>query len=264
MPKRKREEEIEGDTMSPNPGGSASPRAKTEPEIYEEDYEQYIVFVKSDNFIKQITLATKLFKIKGENILNIIPLNGKTCKVLCVDKFTANDLVLKQPVKEVTFYIPYFIKYSYGILKGKDTDIDEKDIILMLQNQAKIKSVYRFTKKLADVKNAAAQNFVTMPTNTIKVELETDQIPEYVHFYSLRVKVHQYYPRLRRATSAANTVTHKRSADKKKNMFEMRRMQKRQIHLFQLQTRTPIWSKQRSAYIERRKNWFRDWWLTNV
>lgn len=191
--KRKRGIETEEGNMPPKEGGSARTQ-----EIYVEDYEQYVVFVKSDTAIKQITLATRLFKLKGKNITNIIPINMKTCKVICANKVTANELITEQPVESVKFYLPFFIKYSYGILKGIDTDITEEDIIEMLKEQVKIKSVYRFNRKvIMDTKNTDADICTYVPTNTVKLEFEADQVPGFVCFYSLRVKVHPYYPRLK-------------------------------------------------------------------
>ena len=116
----------------------------TPPEIYNEDYENYIVYGRSINEqpIKKFTFLKKIFEMEKQ-ITNIVQINTRTYKIICLNKEVANNLVLQQPLEVigVKCSIPFINKYTTVIINQVETEISDDDLKLVLEKISKIHSV---------------------------------------------------------------------------------------------------------------------------
>ena len=105
-----------------------------EESLYSEDYEQYIVFLKSDSAINKLKIAMKIFNYAEKTVLELSQINDKLFKIVCDTKATANKLIIEQPLKDLNceFYIPFFAKYTTAIIRDIDTEYTEENLLELL------------------------------------------------------------------------------------------------------------------------------------
>ena len=162
------------------------------PDIYVKDHEKYTVHLRClqtpEGGIPKIKTATKVFQIIGEKCVFLNKISRDTVRIDCDSKNTANQLIIDQPFEGYVCYIPFFAKYSVGVLRDIDTELSENDIMNMFPNAfEKVFRMYRFNR----------ENNKREPTRSVKVFIECDNLPDYVTVYGLRCRVHLFTQRVR-------------------------------------------------------------------
>lgn len=161
-------------------------------ELYIGEYSNYAVYVKSEKTIGGLSLAKKLFNFGGKNCGNLKWITNKLYKIECATKEIANELVKKQPFEAMSVYIPHYCKYISAVIRNIDDDLTDNELMELLSESTKIKSVYRYKRTIV-VEGVSKQ----INTNTVKIEIECDELPEFIYAYGLRIKVHQFNQRIR-------------------------------------------------------------------
>lgn len=158
------------------------------PDLYVKDHEKWTVHVKSGVEIGKLKIAKEVFEKLGSKCLSLNKISRDTMRIDCSDKETANLLVKDQPFRDMKCYIPFHAKYCVGVIKDMDTSMSEKEINDLFDES--FNSVYRM-KRFDKVKNT------NVPTSSVKVTMDCDELPEYVTVYGMRCKVFNFEQRVK-------------------------------------------------------------------
>lgn len=170
----------------------AEERRTKPPDLYCNNHEKWIVHVKCINSggaeVGKLKFAKDVFEKLGNKCINLLKISKDTFRLDCVDKETANSLVKTQPFQNSKCFIPFNNKYCVGVLRDMDTTMSEQEIIDLFGGV--LNSVYRMTRfdKMKKVK---------VPTNSVKIIMDCDELPEYLTVFGMRCKVHNFEQRVK-------------------------------------------------------------------
>lgn len=90
----------------------------------------------------------------------------------------ANEIIDEQPFNGKKCFIPYHAKYLTGVLRDMDTNLTSEEIIQMFENKFnKVFRMYRY------------QNNERLPTKSVRVIMEADELPDEVTVYGMRCRL---------------------------------------------------------------------------
>lgn len=167
-------------------------REKKPPDKYKKDHEFYTVHLKSSERIEggipKIKTATKVFNVFKEQVTALKKITKDIMRVDFKTKEVANKAVEEQPLDGMIFFIPFHAKYSIGIVR--DIDIDQSDEMLLELFNGSVDRIQRMYRFNAD-KNQRE------PTRSIKIFIESDELPDYLTVYGMRFAVQLFQQRVR-------------------------------------------------------------------
>lgn len=171
--------------------GSEERRTKP-PDLYCNDHEKWTVHVKNINTVGaevgKIKFAKDVFQKLGNKCINLVKISKDTFRLDCLDKETANSLVKTQPFPNSKCFVPFNNKYCVGVLRDMDITMSEQEINELCGGI--FSSVYRMMR-FDKVKMAR------VPTNSVKVTMDCDELPEYLTVFGMRCKVYNFEQRVR-------------------------------------------------------------------
>lgn len=156
------------------------------PDYYYNDHKYYVVYLISENKedeVNRIKLAQKIFTLLGKKCLGMHKISRSTMKITFEDKETANDLIKQQPIKGLKAYIPYNIKYVVGVVQDIETDITDEEIVELFGGKIyKAYRIFRFDRTQDK----------RVPTKSVKIEIDAEELPAHLYVYGMRVKVFEF------------------------------------------------------------------------
>lgn len=158
------------------------------PDLYEKDHEKWTVHVKSGVEIGKLKMAKLVFEKLGSKCLSLNKISRDTMRIDCSDKETANLLVKDQPFREMKCYIPFHAKYCVGVIRDIDTSMSDKEINELFGGA--FNSVYRMMRFDKTINS-------NVPTSSVKVTIDCDELPEHVTVYGMRCKVFNFEQRVK-------------------------------------------------------------------
>ena len=132
------------------------------PELYIEDYENYVIHARSNNneCIKKFSFLKKMFDFGDKSIKGITQITKRLFKIDCANKEFANKLVLEQPLANID------INCSV-VINDVEPQINNDDLMMVLNKVAKVHNIYRFVRTIT-TESGPKQ----IPTSTIKRALK--------------------------------------------------------------------------------------------
>ena len=184
-------------TIAGTSGGAAQPFGPEPPDLYELDYEHYVIYARStgDEDIRRFTLLKTIIDLGEQNVKEIIPINRRLYKIECSNKEVANHFIIDQPFINIGIKctVPFINKYSTVIINDVETDISDEYLTFVLNKAGKLHNFYRFTRTLQNDKNETVQ----IKTKTIKATFEGDYLAKYVYVAGMRLQMKPYIPKLK-------------------------------------------------------------------
>lgn len=117
--------------------------------------------------------------------------NGKNrIKIQVPSRNQANKIIQSNELKLQKFkaYVPMFILFRQGIVRGVDTDLTEdeilKEITILFGGDAQATAVRRFNRRISE--NGSVKY---VPTGTIQVTFRAQSLPTHISIYYIRCEV---------------------------------------------------------------------------
>ena len=142
--------------------------------------------------INQMRLGSILNKLQAKNVISIIKIGFKRCKVIFGD-YRAANMIVKHPGLEehnlVARILPSFTM-KFGLIFGVPTEYTEEELISMADPISQAKTIERIYRK----DKASGELF---PTMRIKVGFKSNFVPEEVKFGYAIMQCKYYVPQIR-------------------------------------------------------------------
>lgn len=170
--------------------GEGAERENRPPDLYEKDHEVYTVHVKcierSENGVAKLMFAKEVFGKIGKKCVYLAKIARDIMRMDVDSKETANKLVKDQPFPGKTVFIPFHAKYCVGVLREMDISLKDDEIIELFGGV--FKNVYRMMRfdKVKQTK---------VPTTSVKITIECDELPEFITAYGMRCRVNTFEQR---------------------------------------------------------------------
>lgn len=162
------------------------------PDLYNNEHEKWTVHVKNLNTggieVGKLKFAKEVFEKLGRKCINLNKISRDTFRLDCLDKETANSLVKTQPFPNSRCFIPFNAKFCVGVLRDMDTTMSDSEINELFGGI--FNNVYRMMR-FDNVKN------IRVPTNSVKITMDCDELPEYLTVFGMRCKVHTFEQRVK-------------------------------------------------------------------
>lgn len=171
----------------------------------DKDQGPYYVFIESTDDNKKGVgrmhpmsigqLMKKLFP--DTEILKLFKNGRNRIKIQLSSRSKANKIIQSPELKAANLkaYVPRFILFRHGIVRGVDTTLSEQDILEEIQPMflvdAKIVAVRRFNRRVIE-ENVAKY----VPTGTIQVTFRAQSLPTHISIYYVRCEVEKYVPKV--------------------------------------------------------------------
>lgn len=162
------------------------------PDKYSKKHECYTVHIrsceKSDGGIPKLKMAAKVFNYLKDKCVNLNKISKDIFRVDCIDMETANGLVTDQPFEGMSVFIPFISKYSVGVMRDIDKGLSDDELKQLFGEKVdRVQRMYRYNRD----KNCRE------PTNSVKIFVECDELPEYITVYGLRCRVLPFEQRVK-------------------------------------------------------------------
>uniref|UniRef100_A0A8D8QRJ2 Uncharacterized protein n=1 Tax=Cacopsylla melanoneura TaxID=428564 RepID=A0A8D8QRJ2_9HEMI len=144
----------------------------------------------SRSVISKTMVAQKVSKLlNSSDKVEFQKINGKQMLGLCRSKETANKLVSNNDIcSDFNIFIPFIYNHRFGVIKDIDVAISEKEILDNIIVPSSPHTVIIKIKRLM---------FKGTPTKNVLVCFESDEKPDFISLWNLRISVEHYSPRVR-------------------------------------------------------------------
>lgn len=145
-----------------------------------------VCITSTENLPKQMALARLL---RCQNIKNIIRIKYKSYNKVLIqfqEKEDANKLLQCKTILDMGWRCQFVneLSLSYGVVRGVDLDLNEKDILDILECTTEIVSVKRLRRMNSEGK--------WIESESVRVCFQGKNLPSYLYAYDCRLKVEPY------------------------------------------------------------------------
>lgn len=162
------------------------------PDLYQEEHERWTIHVKCVNNngveVGKLKFAKEVFEKLGNKCVSLNKISRDTMRLDCSSKDAANALVKQQPFADKKCFSPFYAKYCVGVMRDMDASMSEAEVNDLCGG--KFSSVYRMMRF-----DKATNKRV--PTNSVKVTMECDELPECITVYGMKCRLYLFEQRVK-------------------------------------------------------------------
>lgn len=162
------------------------------PDLYLEEHDKWTIHVKCINNngieVGKLKFAKEVFEKLGNKCVSLNKISRDTMRLDCSSKEAANALVQEQPFSNRKCFIPFHAKYCVGVMRDMDASMSEAEVNDLCGR--KFSSVYRMMRF-----DKATNKRV--PTNSVKVTMECDDLPEYITVFGMKCRIYPFEQRVK-------------------------------------------------------------------